>query len=48
MDGMFIEAKSFNQDLSSWNTINVESCKHFNGGCEGEAFVLPNFTKCSV
>jgi surface protein len=48
MNEMFSPAESFNQDLSSWNVENVESCKYFDDGCEGESFVVPNFTKCSI
>lgn len=48
MNEMFSQADSFNQDLSSWNVENVESCEGFDDGCEGDDFVLPNFTKCSI
>jgi len=46
MDRMFSGATAFNQDLSSWNTINVTSCTDFNTGSALTTEQLPTLGTC--
>jgi len=47
MSKMFSKAKSFNQDLSSWNTISVLFCSYF---ANEDIYTLdkPKFVSCDV
>jgi len=47
MAWMFEFASSYNQDLSSWNVINVTDCVGFSDGATSWTLPQPNFTNCT-
>jgi len=46
MHGMFIDALTFNQDLSSWQVKSVKKCYAFSAESPAWIFPKPNFTNC--
>ena len=40
------ENSSFNQDISSWNVVNVTECFNFSFNAPLIAANTPNFTNC--
>jgi len=46
MEIMFIEAISFNQNLSSWSVDSVFSCEGFSDNTPSWTLPQPNFTNC--
>jgi len=44
---MFLEATSFNQDLSSWSVDGVTECDDFSYGANSWTLPQPNFTNCT-
>lgn len=49
VDGMFMDAKGFNQDLSGWDVVKVTGtrCWNFDFGAVDWVLSKPNFVNCS-
>jgi len=47
MSNMFKSNTIFNQDLSNWDVINVESCSDFSNNTPQWTLPKPNFTNCT-
>ena len=47
MEGMFMRAGAFNQDLSDWSVSNVTDCEYFNYETPQWTLPQPNFTNCT-